>query len=128
MSTDYASEFKALVEALGFSLNDAVESLNRAMDRNITLRENIACTVKDLEVTVSNSTTGTLLSKTTFKTDIPGSIIGMQVINATNLTDNTPPTSGIFVTYSQSANIVEITKVLGLPANKKFSIRIVAYI
>jgi len=125
--SDYADEFKGLVESLGYSINSAIESINEAFEKNVTLRENIACTVKDIEVVVKDST-GLLSSKASFKTDVSGSVIGINVINATNLSDNSLPTSGIFITYTQTGNSVDISRVIGLPIGKKFSLRIVAYV
>jgi hypothetical protein len=127
MNGDYKEEYKELIDKLGFSLNGSIESILEAFNKNISLKDNIACTVKDLDIIVKDST-GLLQTKTSFKMEVTGKVIGIHVINAINNTDNSLPNSGIFLKYNQLSDSVEVTHAIGIPANKKYTLKVVAYI
>lgn len=123
---DYDSEEQGLIDKLSSSLNYGIEVLYDALNRKLTLRDNISCTVKDVEVTVNSS--GIPNSSTTFSMDITNKIDGLMVIRAENLTNsNTYPSGGVFVTFSQNNTTVTIIHVTGLQANNNYRLRIVAF-
>jgi len=123
---DYEATYQKLVDQLAVSLNIGLESLYSALSKNVSLKDNIRCTVKDLTITVNAS--GTPTSSTQFALDIPGQIIGTQVIYAINTTNSAVyPTGGIFISFTQTSTGILISNITGLPANQAFTIRVVAY-
>lgn len=123
---DYEEQFQKLVDQLSASLNYGIESLYDLSNKNVSLRDNLRCTVKDIAVSVDAS--GAPVGVTTFSLDIQGQIIGTQVIYAVNTANSgIYPTGGIFISYTQTQNGVLINNITGLPANQPFSLRIVAY-
>lgn len=124
--TDFKQEFQGLIDQLSVSINIGMESIHDALNRKITLRDNIACTVKELDVKVD--ATGKPLTTTQFQMDIPNRLDGISVINAYN-TDfaNTYPTSGVFISWSQTQTGILINNITGLQANQTYRIKLVAY-
>lgn len=126
IKTDFQEEFQALVDTLSTSLNVGIESLYDAINRKLTLRDNVACVVKELDIAVTS--TGIPKVSTAFPVDIPNRIDGLMVMNATNLTNpGTYPTSGVFISWSQTQTGILIKHITGLQADQTYRIRIVAF-
>lgn len=124
---DFAKEYQGLVDQLSFTINNGFESLFNALNNNISIRDNLLAAVKDVSVTVDSA--GNPAGTTSFGISNANPIDGTMVIRATNKSSTTVyPTSGIFVSYTQSGNSITITNVTGLPANIPFIIRIVAFL
>jgi hypothetical protein len=123
---DYPQEQQPLVEKLASSINIGFESLYNAMARNVSISDNIACTVKKLSTAVDSA--GIPTSTLSFKTDVLGQVKGISVIRATNLTNSTVyVTSHPFLTYSQDNTTVTILHIAGLPVSNTFELTIVAW-
>lgn len=126
-TADFPKEFKQLVDTLSVSLNNGIEVLYQALDRQLTLRENIKSTVKDVTLTVDAN--GKPKQTATFTLDtgiskLDGCIV-ISAINNTNLT--TYPTSGVFISFTQSTTSVLINNVTGLTPDQSWTLRIVAF-
>lgn len=119
---DYEEEDKGLVEQLAASLNYGIEVLYDALNKKITLRDNIACSVRDITLAVNSS--GIPKTKTTMSLDSNTTVIGTQVIFAEG---NSAVTSTPFIYYTQNGALLQIQRVTGLPADINFNLRIVAY-
>lgn len=127
MDADFPEEFKDLVKKIAVSINNGFEILYEALNKKISLNDNIACTLKDVEVDIKED--GRLKSQAVVKLDVPGSVIGISVLNARCLTDsNVYPNAGIYLNFQQSGDKLTITHAYGLPANYKFSLKIVAFV
>lgn len=126
MKQDYPEDSQKLVDQLANSLNIGIESLYNCLNKNVSLKDNIKCTVKDVPVLVNAS--GNPTTATSFSLDITGQIIGTQVIYAINTANSAIyPTGGIFLSFAQTPNGILINNITGLPANQPFTIRVVAY-
>lgn len=124
--TDYKQEFQSLIDQLSVSINIGIESIYDALNRKITLRDNIACTVKEIDVKVD--VTGTPITTTLFKMDISNRLDGIVVLNALNQTDSTVyPTGGIFISWTQTQNGILINNITGLQANQTYTLKLVAF-
>jgi len=124
--TDFKQEFQALVDQLSVSINIGIENIYDALNRKITLRDNIACTVKEIDVKVDAS--GTPLSTTQFQMDITNRLDGITVLNAINLDVSTNyPTSGIFISWTQTQTGILINNITGLQANQTYRLKLVAF-
>lgn len=98
--TDYKQEFQSLIDQLSVSINIGIESIYDALNRKITLRDNIACTVKEIDVKVD--VTGTPITTTLFKMDISNRLDGIVVLNALNQTDSTVYPTGEYFYFMDS--------------------------
>jgi hypothetical protein len=126
IKSDYKQEFQSLIETLSFSLNNGIEVLYQALNKSITLKDNVACTVKDIIVEVDS--TGNPKAKTSFSLDTSNRILGICVLNVINLTTPTLlPSSGVFVSFSQESRTININNIKGLPENQQFTLTIVAF-
>lgn len=123
--TDYEVEFQALVEKLSVTINQGLEVLYDLSNRKISLRDNILCSVKDVTVTMGAS--GVPKTTTGFQVDIPGRIIGIQVLYVLNNTDGAYPTTSPFITFTQDNFIIFINHITGLEEGKNYTLRLVAY-
>jgi hypothetical protein len=126
IKSDYAEEFQELVETLGFSINYGVEVLYQALNKSLNLKDNIACTVKDITVEVKED--GTPKVSLSFSLDTSNRILGIVALSATNTTNPSGyPTATPFISFSQSGKTVTITNIKGLPAGQKFVLTVVAF-
>lgn len=91
------------------------------------MRDNIACVVKDVTVSVDASgfplvPTGIALGS------LIQTAIGASVILALNQTNsNVYATAQPFITFTQNGNTFEIDHIAGLPANNSFLLRVVVW-
>lgn len=124
---DFTKDFQDLIEQLSYSINNPIESIISVLTNNVSLRDNIFCNVKDLEVTVDSN--GVPLATAALTITNANPIDGMVVLRAispsnANLTTN----GGVFLNYTQNGAKVTVSKVTGIPANQLFSLRIVVFL
>ena len=126
IKSDYKEEYQGLIETLSFSLNNGIEVLYQTLNKAVSLRENVACTVKDIDAQVDSN--GTPIGTLKFTLDNTNRILGILVLNAINTkTPSILPTSGVFVSFSQENKTVIINNIKGLPSNQPFTLTIVAF-
>lgn len=126
LKTDYDSEYSALIETLSFSINTGIEALYSAFNKSINLQDNVACTVKTLEVSVD--ATGKPKTPTLFQIFGTNKILGMTVLNAINFKNPLIlPTAGVFISFYQEGKTINIINIKGLPADEKFTLTVVAF-
>jgi len=126
VKADYAKEFHSLIEPLSFSINNGIEVLYQTLNKAVSLKDNIACTVKEVLIEVDE--TGAPKVRTVFYLDSPNRILGISVLNVLHIKNPTiTPTSGIFVSFTQENKAVTLTLVKGLPANERFNVTLVAF-
>ena len=96
------------------------------LNRKLTLRDNMLCTVKEIDVTVDPARAPT--TTTSFPLDISGRIDGVVVLSAVNLTTTGMyPSSGVFISWTQTQNGVLINNITGLQNGQKYRLRVVAF-
>lgn len=124
--TDFEPEFQDLIETLAGSLNTAIETLYDLNNKKITLRDNVACTVRDFEVIVDS--TGNPTTQTNIKLDVTSQIDGLQVIRAENVTNgNMYPNGCPFISYTQNGTTVLINNIKGLQESNKWRLRVIVW-
>lgn len=126
ITQDFTKEDQELIEQLGSNINDGFNSLYSVLNKRTSFADNIACTVKQLVVTVDAS--GDLLQTVQFAVDVLNTpIIGLMVVEAKNLTNpGTYPTSAPWASFIQNGNNIVISNIKGLQANQQYRIRIIA--
>lgn len=126
LKTDYAQQFQQMIETLSYSINNAVEALNTALNHNVSLQDNVFCTVKTFNIQVDSA--GTPSTSTTFPLTFTGTCLGVSLINIINTTNSIGyPTSGVTVSFSQTQNGIQINNITGLIPMNKYSLTIVAW-
>jgi hypothetical protein len=125
--TDFQKEYQDFADALAGTVNINFELLYEALKKKVTLADNLASTVKDVDVTVDAS--GTPISTVAVTPDTALPIIGCSVINATNLVNSSVyPTSQPFVTWSiNSQGKFQLNNISGLQANQKYRLKLVIW-
>lgn len=126
VKTDYAEEFQAFVETLSGSINSGIENLYTALNKRLTLRDNLACTVKDIEVEVNSS--GIPKQTLNITTDLDTRVEGIQVIYVLNKTSTTVYVTGTpFISYEITQTGIKVNHIAGLHANNKYLLRLVIW-
>lgn len=124
---DFKKEDQELIERLSGNLNIAIETLFQLANHRISLPDNAAAVVKDVQVKVDSSgnpTSGVGIALG----DTIKIAIGTQVILALNQTNSTVyPTAQPFITFTQNGSNVIINNVAGLPADNTFLLRVVVW-
>lgn len=124
--SDYTPEQQGLIEKLSSSINIGMELIYDALNKKLTLIDNIASTVRD--VVITSNVSGVPLTTTQFSLDLTTQVMGVQVIRAENLTNSSIyPSSGVFITYSQSGNNIIINHITGLQANNQYRLKVIAW-
>jgi len=122
---DYPPEYKTLVEFLSDAINSGFEVLYEAFNNKISIRDNLNSVIKDVELQVD--ATGKPTTRTSFKLTGQGRLEGIIVVRVDNLTNSLVyPTSGVTISFTETATDVIINHVTGLPANNTFKLRLVA--
>jgi hypothetical protein len=123
---DYKPEFGDLINTLSGTLNNAVELIYDVLNKKVSLKDNILCSVKDVELKVDAD--GDVTEGGTFTLDYSGATLGLHVIKADNLTNSTIyPTSAPFITWEVVSNGIKIINVSGLPEENLFRLRVLAW-
>lgn len=126
LKTDYAEEYRGLIETLSFSINGGIETLYQTFNKAISLKDNVACTVKEIDVEVKAD--GSPKNKLSFPLDTGNRILGITVLNAINTKNPLIlPTSGLFVSFTQENKTIVINYIKGLPENQLFTLTLVAF-
>jgi len=126
VKSDYSVEDQVLVDQLSVSINQGFDILYTAMNKRISLRDNVQTNIKDIQIKVDVKGTPTPAVKFTIDTTL--NIEGLQVIKATNTKNPTVyPTGGIFISYAQVDDVIAINNITGLVAGEIYLIRIVVY-
>lgn len=124
--TDFSQEEQPLVEKLSGSLNNGIEVLYDALNNKISIRDNLQCTVKDVDVQVDSS--GNPLGTTGFQLNNSNKVEGISVIRADNLTNSvTYPTNTPFISFTQNTSSIIINNVTGLQPNNIYRLRVIAW-
>jgi hypothetical protein len=126
ITNDFAKEDKQFVEQLASPINDSFNELYFSVNGRLGLRENIFCSVKDLDI-ITNAA-GIPTTSTSFRLDKEFSVIGCQVIRAENQSNSAVyPTGQPFLSYIQNGSSIIINHISNLQAGQRYTIRVVAY-
>lgn len=120
---DVAEEYKALIEAIGYSINSFADEVISGFNRRLTIKENLTQDIVSIEVTVNSS--GIPITESKFKNTIGKSLQGIKVIKAENLTNtSTYPTTAPFISFTQNGELVTINHISGLQSGNKYRLTI----
>lgn len=122
ITTESVSEENVeVVDVIGYSVNTFAEEVINALNKNLTVEDNLNMEFKEIEVIVNNN--GAPTKDLQFTTNLRTRLKGMSVIKAENSTNsNSYLTGSPFVVFSQSGQLLTVKQVTGLIANNKYKI------
>lgn len=121
---DYPEKDQELVKTLATSINYGVEVLYQLLSGKLTIKDNFASIIKQVDVTVDSS--GKPLNKTIIKKTSTDKVEGLMVIRAQNLTSSsTFPTSGVMISYTETTDSIILDHVTGIQANNLYRINVI---
>jgi len=124
--TDYKEEFQDLIDKLSASLNVGIESLYDALNGKLSLSDNLYCNVVDIDVIVDSN--GIPKNTTSYPITLKTKPIGLQVIDARNLTNTTTyPSGAIFISFTAENTRIIINHITGLQANQTYRLKIITW-
>lgn len=122
---DYPQEDQELVRLLASSLNYGIEVLYSLLNGKLTIKDNLASTIKEIDVKVG--TNGVPLTNTVIKKTSNDKIEGLIVVRANNLTNSSVyPSSGVTISYTETTDTIIINHITGLQANNIYRINVIA--
>lgn len=122
---NFPQKYYDLIDPLGFSVNPIMTQLLNALNKNLSVTDNLNMQYKDITVTVD--ATGKPTSSLTYKSALNGTTQGVVVVKADNLSNSgTYPTSAPFISWSDNSGTVTINNISGLQANQKYQLKLLA--
>jgi hypothetical protein len=124
--SDYPTDSQTVVEKLALTINTGFDNMLELANKKISLSDNILCSVRTITIIVDSA--GTPTGTASFSLDFTGRVLGVQVINAINLTNiNIFPTGTPFISYSQTQSGVTMKNITGLTSKDNWQLTVVAY-
>lgn len=124
---DFPEEAQDLIQKLSESLNINLEVLYDALNNKLTLRDNMACTLRSVDIEVDAN--GHPLSKTSVELTNNMGVYGVQVTAAQPLKElGIYPYAQPFVTYSMGQDgRLSIIHVSGIQPNIKYRLNLIIW-
>lgn len=123
-SEDFESKDQALISKLASPLNNVLEFVARAFNKNIGWSDNLNCDLRVIELNVNAS--GLPTPEVTFKSNLKGTCKGIYIEKLENLTNpGTYPTSAPFISFSEDNFQISINHITGLTSGNKYRISLV---
>jgi hypothetical protein len=123
---DVEEQFRPLVAKIGEVINTFAEDVINGLNKNITIEDNLNQFMKDIVVQVNSSGTPTVGGS--FQNTLSSSLRGITVIKATHYTSsNTYVTTHPFLSFTENNKVVTIQNITGLPADNKFTLKLLCY-
>lgn len=120
---DYPQENQELVAQLAVSINYGFDALYEVLNGKLTFTDNTASLIKEFDVEVD--ATGKPKAQTIIRKTTSDRFQGFVVIRSSNLTNSSVyPTSGIFLSYTETTESIIINNVTGLPADNIFRLNV----
>ena len=121
-SEDFPAEDQPLIQRLSYALNEFIDQTIFVLDGRVDYR-NLNQQIVDINLRTDAS--GNLINPPSIRTTITGKVIGVNVINATNLGNaNIIPTSLPFLQFTIGTNRVDILQVSGLQASSEYTLKV----
>lgn len=126
ITQDFDEDSQELVEQLGSNINDSFNTLYQLANKRTNFKDNIAATVKTIQVTLNSDGTPSALTKIALEV-LNTPVIGVLGLNPRNLTSpGSYPTGGITISYAQNGNDLIIQHITGLPPNQVWQLTVIA--
>lgn len=126
ITQDFQQEDRQLVEQIGSNINDGFQVLYQALTKRLTFADNIASTVRTVDVRVDSN--GNPTQSTSFKLDVPNTpVLGVLVLSVQNLTNSAVyPTGMPFISFTQNGDAIYINNITNLQAGSQYRLIVLA--
>jgi hypothetical protein len=123
---DFDQEDQPLIDKLAYAINSGFEQIQAGLDGQLDFR-NLNQQVVTLDVTTDATGVPTILTQ--WRSTLLTSVLGTQVIAATNQTaPQNMPTGTPFVSFSQiNGNQVKVNKITNLQPNERYTLTLIVY-
>lgn len=126
LKTDFKQDDQDLVDQLGNSLNTGIELLYQALNKRLTVSENLQATERDITLAVDAS--GKPRADTFATVDFGSQARNVFVGKADNLSfPGTYPLSAPFVSWTNTTSGIQVVNVTGLQPAHNYRIRLVIF-
>ena len=126
ITEDFEEEDRKLVTKIAYVLNTAFEDVFNALNKNLSIEDNLNLVKRDITVTVDAS--GVPISPLTVKSNLATTCRGMIVIKAVNNTDpSVTPTGTPWITFSDNSGLISISKISNLQADNSYTLRLIFF-
>lgn len=121
-------EAPSWIERLIIPLNLFIEAVYSALNRNLTLQDNLACQIKELTFTTPADYDSGGFPVVSFSRTLPSRVIGLVVLQLLENSDNfTAIKNGVFVDWRDLNTTITLAYVSGLQPSRSYSIRLVLF-
>lgn len=110
------------VNAIIDPLNNFMESVYQALNKNITFGENVACFIK--EITYKTPATYPVMDDVQFLTTLKTKAVGVFLLQAIDKATYTPAVGPVYVPWYENNGNIVIRPITGLEADKTYIIRL----
>ena len=107
-------------------INSFMETLYQSLNKNITLQENIASTVKEITYTTTSAYPSPQ-DDVTFQNTLRTSPIGIVVLQVYDKANYTPPPGPVYIPWVNDNGTITISTITGLEADKTYLVRLVLF-
>lgn len=123
---DFSEKDRPLVSKIAYAVNIAFEDILNALNKNLSITDNLSINQKTLSVTVDG--TGAPKSTTTLSSGLGSTCTGISVISARNLTNaSSSPTTTPFITFVDNSGSISIQKITGLQENNSYQLQLILW-
>jgi len=121
-SEDFDKEYQGLIQKLSYALNEFIDQTIFVLDRKVDFRN---LNQQIVDINVRTDAAGDLVSPPSIRTTLNGKVIGLYVINATNLLNtNIIPTAQPFIQFTIGENSVSILNASGLQVSSQYRLKV----
>lgn len=107
-------------------VNSFMESVYQALNKNITLQENIAAFLKELIYTTP-STYPSGVDIVSFQNTLRTRPIGLQLMQVYDRSTYTPPPGPVYVPWIDDNGTINVYPITGLEASKQYVVRLCVF-
>lgn len=121
LENDFPRKYSDLVPNMFYAINDFIDQVSFALNRNLTFSDNFA--VIDTEIEVTGNGAGATV-RWPYATPCKGAMV-LRVINnsSTSALLSTAP----FIEFESTVGQITIKNITGLAANNKYTVRVVFF-
>jgi hypothetical protein len=121
----FSKDDRQVAGLIGDSINVFAEEVLNALNKKITVDDNLNMEYKEVDVTVTAA--GIPINTLQYKISLQGRIRGVVVVKAENLTTTgVYPTGAPFITFSINNDIITVNHITGLIANNKYRLTLLS--
>lgn len=120
---DFAQNDQQLIEKLSFILNNGIDVLYQALNKNLSFTDNIYGSLKSFNVEVDS--TGIPVSNVIIPLDISAPAKGLITLKVDNTTNSTGyPSTAPWISWTQVNSGIQVNHISGLDAKNTYTFQV----